>query len=68
MAAKKTTPAEPAAEKADKGIHVVEAGETLADIAAKYRVGVTKLAARNNLRLGHRDLAPGQKIRLYDGP
>lgn len=65
MAAKKTTTPE---KSEPKGIHVVEAGETLADIANKYHVGVDTLARRNSLRTGFRDLTPGQKIRLYDGP
>lgn len=55
-----------AAAKASKaGVHIVQAGEELNDIATKYGVGTNTLAELNHLHTGYRALTPGQEIKLY---
>jgi len=49
---------------AKKSIHVVRRGESLSQIAKRYGLSVTKLAARNGIGRKGR-IYPGQKIQLY---
>lgn len=48
----------------EAGIHVVVAGESLADIATRFGIGTDRLAKLNRLSTGYRAVFPGQKIRL----
>ncbi len=47
--------------KSNNGVHTVRKGETLYDIAIKYKVTLTNLRSRNNL-YGRRFIYPGQKL------
>ena len=70
MAPKNTTPTptpeKPNVDAAKMGEHVVQPGETLADIAAKYTIGIDVLARRNGLHVGFRNPKPGVVIYLYE--
>jgi LysM repeat protein len=51
------------AEPVEKKVHIVKPGDSLWDIATKYRISVEELAHLNNMTLND-PIYPGQRLRV----